>query len=199
MQKVLGHYINGLRAYAIIVVVLFHFKVRGFSAGFIGVDIFFVISGFLMTKIILEKMYSDTFSFLQFVIARATRIFPALLVLILALSIIGYLLLIPEDFITFSKNAIASIFFLSNILYFKESSNYFSTESHENILLHTWSLSIEWQFYFILPIFLFIIVKIFKNLNYLTATIIIGFIISLVVSIFISPKNQNFSFYLLPS
>lgn len=191
--------INGLRAYAVMLVVLFHFNASGFSAGFIGVDIFFVISGFLMTKIILKGIHSNAFSFLQFILARAIRILPALLVLILVLGIIGYLLLIPEDYITFSKNAISSILFISNILYFKDSGSYFSTESHENILLHTWSLSIEWQFYFFLPIILLIILKIFKNLNYLTATIILGFILSFLVSIYLTPQNQSFSFYLLPT
>lgn len=108
--------INGLRAYAVSLVVLFHFGVIGFSAGFIGVDIFFVISGFLMTKIIVDQLLEQRFSFLQFYISRAIRILPALMVLTVAIALLGWWLLIPEGYENYAKHAAASITFLSNLL-----------------------------------------------------------------------------------
>src|SRR5690606_37960320 len=109
--------LNGLRAYAVIFVVLFHFNILGFSAGFLGVDIFFVISGYLMSKIIIEGLEENKFSFSQFYVARITRIFPALLFLVIIITILGYFLFIPEDLKSFAKDAKYSLSFLSNDLY----------------------------------------------------------------------------------
>lgn len=106
--------INGLRAYAVAFVVLFHFGVFGFTAGFIDVDVFFVISGFLMTKIIMDGLKRDNFSILQFYTNRAVRIIPALAVLCGFLLILGWFELIPTDFEALAKHIIASLFFVSN-------------------------------------------------------------------------------------
>ncbi|MGJ8758480.1 acyltransferase family protein [Acinetobacter sp. HC8-3S] len=148
--------INGLRAYAVTLVVLFHFGIAGFSGGFIGVDIFFVISGFLMTQIIVSGLEKNSFSFIKFYISRANRIIPPLVVLSLIVGIIGWFTLTPQELKDYGKHASTSLGFISNIQYFRES-GYFNTDSHEKLLLHTWSLSVEWQFYIILPIFLSII------------------------------------------
>lgn len=171
--------INGMRAYAVILVVLFHFNILGFSAGFIGVDIFFVISGYLMTKIILDQIAQDRFSIWKFYLARGIRILPALLVLAVVVALVGWFLLIPEEYKTYGKHAASSVAFLSNIMYWRESSDYFSSASHEKILLHTWSLSVEWQFYIILPVLLLLIRKITKNNTGLKFSILIGFFVSL--------------------
>ncbi|MCG9512584.1 acyltransferase [Acinetobacter pittii] len=189
--------INGLRAYAILLVVLYHFGIPGFSGGFIGVDIFFVISGFLMTKNILDKIEKNNFSLIKFYLARGIRIIPALLFLTFFISIIGWLLLIPEEYKTYAKHALSSINFISNIVYLRESGNYFATDTHNNILLHTWSLSVEWQFYIILPILLLIFSKIPNIKNKYGAIIILSTIISLIASYIISNKNQTFSFYMI--
>ncbi|MGY3822778.1 acyltransferase family protein [Acinetobacter haemolyticus] len=191
--------INGLRAYAVALVVLFHFQVLGFSAGFIGVDIFFVISGYLMTKIIVDQLLQDKFSIWKFYLARGIRILPALLALTTVVAIVGWFLLIPEEFKNYGKHAASSITFLSNILYWRESSDYFSAAAHDKILLHTWSLSVEWQFYIILPIILLIIGKIKKSRNILNLAVLFGFLISLFLSYKVSQTSQTTAFYMIPT
>ncbi|NKG35997.1 acyltransferase family protein [Acinetobacter junii] len=188
--------INGLRAYAVALVVLFHFGVAGFTGGFIGVDVFFVISGFLMTKIILTSLERNTFHFLEFYISRANRIIPALVALIITINIIAWFTLLPNEYKNFAKHAIESLKFTSNIQYFNES-GYFDTISHQKILLHTWSLSIEWQFYIILPLFLYLVLKIFKKINALKIAYGFIFIFSLSLSIYLSKNHASASFYLL--
>lgn len=153
--------INGLRAIAVIAVVLYHFGVKGFSGGFAGVDIFFVISGFLMTGIIFQQTNAGKFSLIGFYLSRAKRIIPALIVLCIALLIGGWFLLIPSEYKELGKHASSSIRFMSNILYSKEA-GYFDTASHEKWLLHTWSLSVEWQFYMVYPIIILASRKLFS-------------------------------------
>jgi peptidoglycan/LPS O-acetylase OafA/YrhL len=123
--------INGLRAYAVILVVLFHFQIFGFSAGYLGVDIFFVISGYLMTKIIIEKLYKQQLSFTDFYLARIVRIYPALLFLIVFLTVLGWFIFIPEDFKSFAKDARYSLTFLSNDLYYRQAGDYFAADTHD--------------------------------------------------------------------
>lgn len=136
--------INGLRAFALISVVLYHFGVPYVSGGFIGVDVFFVISGFLMTGIVLERV--DHKGVLDFYIARFLRIVPALVFAILLLMIFGLFTLSTNEYEALSKNAISSLLFYSNN-YYAIHSSYFDSSSEFNFLLHTWSLSVEWQFY----------------------------------------------------
>lgn len=137
--------INGLRAIAVESVMLFHFGVSGFSGGFVGVDIFFTISGFLMTSIIIRGHELGTFSLLNFYLARLRRIIPALLVLATVLITVGWFLLPSSDYQLLSSHTGFAVTFLSNFKFWKES-GYFDTTSHEKWLLHTWSLSLEWQF-----------------------------------------------------
>ncbi|WP_441367840.1 acyltransferase family protein [Acinetobacter lwoffii] len=191
--------INGLRAYAVILVVLFHFQVLGFSAGFIGVDVFFVISGYLMTKIINDQLLHSKFSIWKFYLARGIRILPALLLLCITVAIVGWFLLTPEEYKAYGKHAASSVTFLSNILYWRESSDYFSPAAHDKILLHTWSLSVEWQFYIILPIILLAISKIKKSQTILNSAILVGFLISLFLSYKISQFSQTTAFYMIPT
>ncbi|MFW1945765.1 acyltransferase family protein [Acinetobacter guillouiae] len=190
--------INGLRAYAVILVVLFHFGVLGFSAGFIGVDIFFVISGFLMTKIIVSGIKKESFTLFKFYLSRAIRIIPALAFLIASVATIGWFTLIPQEYKEYALHSISSLSFISNIIYFKES-GYFDASSHEKLLLHTWSLSVEWQFYILLPIFLLILSKLSKSLNLLKAGFLLGLAISLALSIKFSYSHATAAFYLLPT
>ncbi|MCS3430531.1 acyltransferase family protein [Klebsiella sp. BIGb0407] len=191
--------INGLRAYAVLLVVLYHFQIVGFSAGFIGVDIFFVISGYLMTKIITDGIIKGKLSIWKFYLARGIRIIPALLLLTLTMALIGWFLIIPEEYTIYGKHAVSSITFLSNIFYWKESGGYFSPAAHDNILLHTWSLSVEWQFYIILPIVLLCISKIKKDRSILNLVILLGFIISLILSYKISQYKPTVAFYTIPT
>lgn len=190
--------INGLRAYAVAFVVLFHFNILGFNGGFVGVDVFFVISGFLMTKIIASGIENNSFSFLKFYLSRANRIIPALVALCLTIALVGWFTLTPQEYKDFGKHAATSLSFISNIQYFRES-GYFDAVSHEKLLLHTWSLSVEWQFYILLPIFLYLINKAFKSKNALTISFCILLIVSFALSVIVSKFNPSAAFYLLPT
>lgn len=145
--------LNAMRALAVSVVVLFHFKFPGFSGGFLGVDIFFVISGYLMTKIIVGDMQRDRFGYFSFVAMRIARIWPALICLVLVLLALGYFFLPPLDYTELAKQARSAVLFYSNEE-FKEGLGYFQAGKDERWLLHTWSLSVEWQFYMVYPLFL---------------------------------------------
>ena len=189
--------INGLRAIAVIAVVLFHFNPSWMPGGFAGVDIFFVISGFLMTGIIFRGIEQDKFSLLKFYIARANRIIPALGILCLVLLILGWFYHPPIDYKILGKHVQRSIFFVSNFLYLKES-GYFDAASHEKWLLHTWSLSVEWQFYIIYPAILLVLRK-FISLKAIKATIFWGALLSFIFCIFSTYHWINASYYLLPA
>ena len=152
--------INGLRAIAVVAVVLFHFIPNSLKGGFAGVDVFFVISGFLMTSIIIGKLESNTFSLISFYNARFKRIVPALLVLSTVLLVLGWFVLLNVEYEQLSKHIFSSLMFISNITYWLES-GYFEAASHEKLLLHTWSLSVEWQFYLIYPVALILLNKFF--------------------------------------
>ncbi|KYG69899.1 hypothetical protein AZI85_16020 [Bdellovibrio bacteriovorus] len=190
--------INALRALAVILVILYHFKIPGFSGGFIGVDVFFVISGFLMTKIILSQLEKGSFSYGSFIAARFKRIFPALLVFVFILTVSGWFLLSSLDYLSFSKSAVSSLLFLSNIYYWR-SSGYFDSDSHSNILLHTWSLSVEWQFYMLLPLLLWAVYRIAPRRKALTAFLWASFVVSFLLSCYFAEVRPSPAFYLLPT
>ncbi|WP_442589257.1 acyltransferase family protein [Pedobacter sp. AW31-3R] len=190
--------INALRAIAVIGVLLFHFKVPYFNGGFSGVDIFFVISGYLMTRIIINGIENNKFSVVEFYGKRLKRIVPALLVLIIVLSCLGFFFYFPVDFMLNEKNATASILFLSNMFYWKNS-GYFDPSSETNILLHTWSLSVEWQFYLVYPVVLLIILKLFKTKSRFTGFFVASTFLIMLFSIYLTKKSPTASFYLLPS
>ena len=145
------HDINGLRAWAVMAVVLYHFGVPGFAGGFVGVDVFFVISGFLMTSIIISGLEQGRFSLWSFYLARARRIIPALLVLCISLLVLGWFWLPSADYKMLGTHAATALAFVSNLKFWREA-GYFDAASHEKWLLHTWSLSVEWQFYILLPL-----------------------------------------------
>ncbi|MDH2397129.1 acyltransferase [Providencia rettgeri] len=143
--------INFLRAIAVMAVVIFHFKPTFLPGGFSGVDIFFVISGYLMTGIIFKGFDKNNFSLVKFYIARANRIIPPLAFLCLILLVFGWFYLSTIDYKNLTKHIASSISFISNIIYSRES-DYFDSDANYKWLLHTWSLSVEWQFYIIYPV-----------------------------------------------
>ncbi|WP_165312568.1 acyltransferase family protein [Vibrio ziniensis] len=189
--------INGLRAIAVIAVVLFHFNPAWVPGGFAGVDVFFVISGFLMTGIIFRGLESDDFNLFKFYVARANRIIPALAVLCLVLLVFGWFYLVPPDYQALGKHVASSMGFLSNVVYLRES-GYFDAASHEKWLLHTWSLSVEWQFYILYPIAL-VAFKKFLSLENLKRLIVIGTVLGFVLSVVVTMKLPNSAYYLLPT
>ncbi|MBC2679443.1 acyltransferase family protein [Pseudomonas baltica] len=145
--------IDGLRAVAVIAVVLFHFGIPGFAGGFVGVDVFFVISGYLITSIICRERASGHFSFVEFWVRRARRILPALVVMVVACLIVGWFLLVPRDYEELGRSARYQAMFMSNVLFARQD-GYFDTDSELKPLLHTWSLAVEEQFYILLPLLL---------------------------------------------
>jgi peptidoglycan/LPS O-acetylase OafA/YrhL len=188
--------INGLRAWAVIAVILYHFGIPGFAGGFVGVDVFFVISGFLMTGIVVKGLEQNRFTFLGFYMARARRIAPALIVLAGALIAMGWLLLLPPDYKTLSTHTIYSLSFLSNIEFWLEA-GYFDSASHEKWLLHTWSLSVEWQFYLVLPVVLWAVWHLRPGRTPQIWALAIGLLVSLTLCIWTTNAAPSTAFYLL--
>jgi peptidoglycan/LPS O-acetylase OafA/YrhL len=185
--------IDGLRAIAIIPVVLFHLGITGFSGGFVGVDIFFVISGFLITSIILKDIEKGVFSFSHFFERRIRRIFPALITVLLSTLVVGYVLLLyPDDLSELGKSLLAQSVFLSNV-FFLRNENYFATPAETLPLLHTWTLSVEEQFYILFPAILFLVLVVFKKkiLPVVVTIAVASFLIS-VYLVDISPGNDFF-------
>lgn len=191
--------INGLRAWAVLAVVLYHFGVPGFNAGFVGVDVFFVISGFLMTGIIIESLESKKgFSVFGFYVARTKRIVPALLLLCATLMLVGWITLPAFEYGVLGVQVISALGFFSNIKFFRET-NYFSDTSQDQWLLHTWSLSVEWQFYLLLPVLLLVIWRLKPGRGAASTLLGLVFIASLAFSILVSAGHSAFAFYLLPA
>jgi peptidoglycan/LPS O-acetylase OafA/YrhL len=153
MRAEQAHYrpdLDGLRAVAVIAVVLFHAFPDLAPGGFIGVDVFFVISGFLITGLIFTDIEAGHFSFGRFYARRARRILPMLVVIVLVSAVVGYVLLYPGDYRAFGSSAIAALLGWSNF-FFLHNTGYFDIPSQTMPLLHTWSLGVEEQFYLIWP------------------------------------------------
>ena len=154
--------IDGLRALAIIPVVLYHTDFSWFSGGFVGVDVFFVISGYLITFIINEEIKQDRFTITGFYERRIRRIFPALFTVIFLCSIVAAAIMLSRGFEEFGQSVVATTLFVANI-YFLTISDYFATAADTKPLLHTWSLSVEEQFYLIFPLILILIHRRFRG------------------------------------
>ncbi|MFZ4541316.1 MAG: acyltransferase family protein [Rickettsiales bacterium] len=148
--------IDGLRALAILPVLLFHVGATAFSGGYVGVDIFFVISGYIIARVLLDDLAAGRFSILTFYERRIRRIFPALLFVMVLTWLVAYVLLLPSDFVDYSKSLVGASAFISNV-YFWKFSGYFENSALLRPLLHTWSLSVEEQFYIFMPAAMFFI------------------------------------------
>lgn len=191
--------IGALRAFSVLVVLLFHFKVPFFSGGFLGVDIFFVISGFLMTKIILSGIKNNTFNFFEFYIKRYKRIVPALLFLLSFIILASVVLMLPQDIRLNCKYVFLSSIFSSNV-YFWLYNDYFDAASQTNILLHSWSLSVEWQFYLLYPLLIWPLRKLYFNNKKKVIYIFTFFtFLSFLLMVFFTKEYSSFSFYMFPT
>ena len=188
--------IDGLRALAVLPVILFHAGFQTFSGGFVGVDIFFVISGYLITSIILAEMEAGTFTLANFYERRARRILPALFVVMAACLPLAWLLLPPIDMKGFSQSLVAVSVFVSNILFW-QTSGYFDTSNELKPLLHTWSLAVEEQYYLLFPIFLILTWRLGKR--WVLVLLIVIAISSLVLAQWASIAKPAPNFYLLPT
>jgi peptidoglycan/LPS O-acetylase OafA/YrhL len=188
--------INGLRAWAVAAVILYHFGIPGFGGGFVGVDVFFVISGFLMTGIIVRGLEGGSFSLGRFYLARARRIMPALAVLCAVLLVLGWFLLTAPDYRELATHVVYSLSFLSNVEFWKEA-GYFDAASHEKWLLHTWSLSVEWQFYMLLPLALWASWRVKAGRAGLVLVIVGGCLLSYGAAIGVTANDPSAAFFLL--
>lgn len=195
--------IDGLRAISIISVVIYHTQLKLnnsviFSGGFLGVDIFFVISGYLICSIIFKELIEKkSFSFKNFFVRRAKRILPALIFLIFVSSFVSYFILQPSALINFSKSSISSIFFSSNIFFWQIDSMYMAESQLLSPLLHTWSLSVEEQFYLFFPILIFLILKIDKKI--LLPLMLLLMVLSIFSTWYGSKNHIIFNFYSITS
>lgn len=188
--------IDGLRALAVIPVILFHAGFSFFSGGFVGVDIFFVISGFLITTILADDIEKGRYSILDFYERRIRRILPALVFVISVTYIFSWFWLFPEDFESFSKSVMSVAIFASNIFFWEET-GYFETASELKPLLHTWSLAVEEQYYIFFPLFLAFIWKFGKKAAVVSISMMLLF--SLMLSEYFVYKSPSASFFLLPT
>ena len=182
--------IDGLRAIAILLVVVYHYF--GVLGGYIGVDIFFVISGYLITRQIVLGLESKTFSIASFYAKRVRRILPALAFVICACLLYGWFYVFPTDYALLAKHGMAGIFNVANLTLWSES-GYFDTASHRKPFLHFWSLGIEEQFYLVWPILLILFFKIKKHLPMCVLGITLG---SFFVNVIFTESDRTFAFYM---
>jgi peptidoglycan/LPS O-acetylase OafA/YrhL len=187
--------IEGCRSLAIVPVVLFHAGVPLFSGGFVGVDIFFVISGYLITSLIAEQLSSKTFELSAFYWRRAKRILPALLAMMTFCAVVGSLILAPRDFKNLGESLVATSVFLSNVLFWWQV-GYFDPSSLEKPLLHTWSLAVEEQFYITYPVYLLFAFR-FSRVIRIGTTAALA-LASMCLSVWATDHHPNAAFFLSP-
>lgn len=188
--------IDGLRAVAVLPVLLFHAGFGAFGGGFVGVDVFFVISGYLITAILIAELEEGRFSILGFYERRARRILPALFLVMACCLPFAWFWMLPNELYSFARSLVAVSLFLSNILFWRER-GYFAAAAEETPLLHTWSLAVEEQFYLLFPIFLLLVWRFGRTRVF---WMIAGFAaISLGVSEWGWRHNPSANFYLAPT
>ncbi|MDC0567386.1 acyltransferase [Akkermansiaceae bacterium] len=187
--------IDGLRAISVIGVVLFHLEL-GFTGGFVGVDVFFVISGYLITGILLRQLGEDRFSLMEFWARRVRRIVPAAMVMVVGALLIGAFLQTPERYASLARSAMAHVLMASNC-YFTRDQGYFAEKSDHEPLLHTWSLSVEEQFYLIFPLIVCFVWK--RAPQRLALVFTSAALISFSWSWIEVVSNPKWAFFLLPA
>lgn len=188
--------IDGLRALAVLPVIFFHAGFEVFSGGYVGVDIFFVISGYLITTILLDDIENNRFSLVSFYERRARRILPALFFVMLVCIPFAWKLMLPNEMLDFSQSLAAVSLFISNVLFWRES-GYFEATAEEKPLLHTWSLAVEEQYYVLFPIFLLLAWRFGKNRVFWTIVFLAA--VSLLISEWGWRNKPTANFYLLPT
>ncbi|MGW1442078.1 acyltransferase family protein [Serratia rhizosphaerae] len=188
--------IDGLRALAVLPVIAYHMGFPGIPGGFTGVDIFFVISGYLISGIIFQEYIKGDFSYVDFYKRRSLRILPPLFVVLLVTLVIGYHILLPVQVAELGKSALATTLFSSNFFFFSQT-GYFDGPAELKPLLHTWSLAVEEQFYILFPIILFTALKFFRNRT--TMMIVLIIIGSFMLSLLGLKFQPSMTFYMLPT
>jgi peptidoglycan/LPS O-acetylase OafA/YrhL len=187
--------IDGLRAFAILAVVLYYAFPKKFEYGFLGVDIFFVISGYVITRILIEDLQRGEFNFFTFWGRRVKRLLPALLTILIFSLSLGYFMLWPTEYESLSQQTISGLGFFSNI-FFEQTLNYFEGSNISFPLLHLWSLAVEAQFYLFIPLLFFIFYRLRISLLHIIMLLIV---ISLCYSYYLGTKDTAAAFYQTPS
>ena len=195
-MMVYGQEIDGLRAIAVLSVIRFHVGLRPFSGGFIGVDVFFVISGYLITSILIAERARGPLRVADFYERRARRILPALFVVLLACLPFAWVWLTPSDLQDFSQSLVAVSAFVSNIFFYLKS-GYFDSDADLQPLLHTWSLAVEEQYYLLFPLFLLVTWRLGKR--WVVGALVVIALLSLAAAEWGSVRAPGAAFYLLPS
>lgn len=189
--------IDGLRAIAVMSVFLHHLNSGLLPGGFIGVDVFFVISGFLITRQVTEEIRNDNFSIIRFYQRRINRIVPVLATVLVFTMAAGFILLSPADVVLLSKSAVASILGVSNLFFWREYGNYFNANATEAPLLHTWSLGVEEQFYVVWPLLVLVMFKLGRRFA-ITALLLL-LLLAFLVSEAGTRLMASAAYYLLPT
>lgn len=190
--------IEGLRALAVLLVIAYHYQFPGITGGFIGVDVFFVISGFVITQLLMRSMAQGTFSFADFYARRIRRLVPVFLLV----STASFLLISPyyldDDYYVFSKSWLSSLVGVSNFYYFSELNQYFAPETQSLTLLHTWSLAVEEQFYLLWPLTLLLVWRCFRSWGGVRVFLFIV-LLALLLSVYLAETAPKAAYYLLPA
>ena len=190
--------IEGLRAQAVVLVILYHYQVPGVSGGFVGVDVFFVISGFVITQLLRRAMAKDSFRFADFYARRIRRLVPAFLLASTAAFLLISPFYIGDAYYIFAKSWLASLVGLSNFYYFDELSQYFAPETQTLTLLHTWSLAVEEQFYLLWPATLLLTMRVGKGRDGLPF-FVVALLGAFALSVYMALSYPTAAYYLLPA
>lgn len=188
--------IDGLRSIAVLIVIMYHLGASFIPGGFIGVDVFFVISGFLITSIIHKDISNKTFSYKVFYTRRIKRLYPSIFTVISVSTFAAYYILLPDDLLSYLLSALATLTSVSNFYFLHSIGDYFSVNVEQTPLLHTWSLSVEEQYYLFAPIIVTLVLKFFSKNK-----IFVFFLLSvllLITSIYQTNNNPASAYYMLP-
>ena len=189
--------IDGLRAVAVIPVVLFHMGMTSVSGGFIGVDVFFVISGYLITAIILKEYDQGIFSFTNFWLRRVRRILPVLILMVVTTSIAANYIVYKPEINDVGKQGLSSLLSSANIYLLFSTGNYWGPKAENSLFLHTWSLSVEEQFYLFFPLLIILLLKVYRKR--LVVSVLFLILVSISLFLYGSIKHPTATFYLLPT
>ncbi|MEY8252470.1 MAG: acyltransferase family protein, partial [Colwellia sp.] len=190
--------IDGLRAVAVLLVVIYHSGFSFIPGGYIGVDVFFVISGFLITGILSKEILSGSFTYSAFYKRRIRRLMPALFAVILVTSIVSVFILLPNDLLAYGRSVISVLLSLSNVYFWRENGGYFDGNVQEVPLLHTWSLSVEEQFYLLWPLMLMLVGKFLNTRRFILFLVAIT-VVGVFFSQWVSEITFGAAYYLLPT
>ena len=189
--------VDGLRAVAVIPVVLFHLSAAWLPGGFVGVDVFFVISGYLITSIILKEQAAGTFTFKNFWMRRVRRILPALLTMLVVTGVASYFIMFGPAWAGIGEQILSAIFIYANIEMWQLAGNYWGSAAENAPFLHTWSLSVEEQFYLFYPLILLTLLKFVPKRTF--ALILLGTAFSFAIGVYATANSPSAAFYFLPT